>query len=220
MPPDLPNNLEALTNPQLKDLLKLRDLPVSGKKADLIARLKTYSGRPKPSKKWANSQAKKDLKKALLDPNHPFHTMAPDAVHNSDEKYQQYPLFKEYFVEMKKRVAEEKERVKMDDAMVKEHLLMFPRAPLNKRGYPHWDGHPAQEWLQVDVANGLHEEMKPRHLRKTRECYKEFPKKVFAKRVYAEEARQKAAGFWADKRNKKAMKRYLQDVQARANAQL
>jgi hypothetical protein len=209
-----------MTNQQLKDLLKLRDLPVSGKKADLIARLETYSGRPKPSKKWANSQAKKDLKKALLDLNHPFYSMTPDAVHNSHDKYRQYPLFKEYFVEMKKRVAEEKERVKMDDSMAKEHLSSFPRAAINKRGYPHWDSHAAQQWLQVDVANGLHKTMKPRKLRKTRECYKEFPKDVFAKRVHAEIARQKAAGFWADKRNKKGMKRYLQDVQARANAQL
>lgn len=30
----------AKTNAQLKDLLKLRGLPVSGKKSDLIARLK------------------------------------------------------------------------------------------------------------------------------------------------------------------------------------
>jgi hypothetical protein len=104
--------------------------------------------------------------------------------------------------------------------MAKEFLSRFPRAPLNKRGYPHWDGHPAQGWLQVDVANGLHEKMKPRKLRKTRECYMEFPKEVFVKRVHAEIARQKAAGFWADKRNKKAMKRYLEDVHARANAQL
>jgi hypothetical protein len=54
MASDLPNNLQLMTNQQLKDLLKLRDLPVSRKKADLIARLETYSGRPKPSKKWAN----------------------------------------------------------------------------------------------------------------------------------------------------------------------
>jgi hypothetical protein len=42
MASDLPNNLQSMTNQQLKDLLKLRDLPVSGKKADLIARLETY----------------------------------------------------------------------------------------------------------------------------------------------------------------------------------
>jgi hypothetical protein len=71
--------------------------------------------------------------------------------------------------------------------------------------------------LEEDVANGLHKTMKPRHLRLTRACYQEFPKEVFRKRVCEEASNQKAAGFWADKRNKKAMKKYLQDVQARAS---
>ena len=46
---NLPNNLNSMTCAQLKDLLKLRDLPVSGKKAELIKRLKDYSGRTMPS---------------------------------------------------------------------------------------------------------------------------------------------------------------------------
>ena len=39
---DLPNNLNSMTCAQLKDLLKLRDLPVSGNKAELIQRLKDF----------------------------------------------------------------------------------------------------------------------------------------------------------------------------------
>jgi hypothetical protein len=34
--------------PELKNLLKLEGLAVSGKKAELIARLREYSGKPKP----------------------------------------------------------------------------------------------------------------------------------------------------------------------------
>jgi hypothetical protein len=116
-----------MTCAQLKDLLKLRDLPVSGKKAELIKRLKDYSGRTMPSKKWQNSQAKKDLKKALLDLNHVFHRMTPDAIHNSDEKYKQYPLFLEYLAQMKERVALEKEQAKNDDdRRAEEHGIHFP----------------------------------------------------------------------------------------------
>lgn len=216
---DLPNNLNSMTCAQLKDLLKLRDLPVSGNKAELIQRLKDYSGRTMPSKKWQYSQAKKDLKKALLDPNHIFHRMTPDAIHQSDEKYKQYPLFREYLAEMKKRVAAEKEQAKDDDLRAEEHNLHFPRSEINKRGYPHWDLSDAKQWLEVDVANGLHENMMPQELQAKRpHVYGRFPPKVFSKRVHAEVAKQKAAGFWADKRNKKAMKKYLQSVQARANA--
>eukprot|EP00956_Cyclotella_meneghiniana_P015621 scaffold24036_cov94-Cyclotella_meneghiniana.AAC.3 len=219
MTTDLPNNLNSMTCPQLKDLLKLRDLPVSGKKAELIERLKNYSGRTKPSKKWQNSQAKKDLKKALLDPNHHFHRMTPDAIHQSDEKYKQYPLFREYLAEMKKRVAAEKEQAKDDDCKAEKYYVHFPRSEFNKRGYPHWDTSEAKPLLEVDVAIGLHKKMTPKELQAKRpDVYGQFPPKVFSKRVHAEVAKQKAAGFWADKRNKKAMKKYLQSVQARANA--
>ena len=44
---NLPNNLNSMTCAQLKDLLKLRDLPVSGKKAELIERLTRLSPRHK-----------------------------------------------------------------------------------------------------------------------------------------------------------------------------
>ena len=199
MPTDLPNDLENHTVQQLKDLLKLRDLPISGRKADLIVWLRTYSSRPKPSTQWQYSQAKKDLKKALLDPNHVFHTMPPDVIHNSDEKYRQYPMFQEYLKEMKRQVKEEKEQVELDDAIARMHISSFPRAPLNRRGYPHWDDHPARNWLEVDVANGLHETMERYDLYRSRSCYGEFPRNVFVARVNAEIARQKAAKFWAYK---------------------
>lgn len=66
----LPSNLEGMKKDELKALLKLRDLPVSGNKPELIARLRTYSGRKKPSKPWQNSQAKKDLKRPCSTPTH------------------------------------------------------------------------------------------------------------------------------------------------------
>ena len=105
------DKLDKKTVEELKNLLKLEGLPVGGKKADLIKRLQEYSGKPKPAKAWQYSQAKKDLKKALLvDPTSPFHTMTAKQVHNSDPKYKQYPLFEQYFVDMKAHVAKEKIR--------------------------------------------------------------------------------------------------------------
>jgi hypothetical protein len=41
----MPPTLEKMTAPELKNLLKLEGLPVSGKKDELIARLREYSGK-------------------------------------------------------------------------------------------------------------------------------------------------------------------------------
>jgi hypothetical protein len=86
--------LKKKTVNELKDLLKLEGLlPLSGIKPDLIWRLQNYSDKPKPAVKWQYSQAKKDLKKALLNPLSPLHKMSAEEIHMSDEKYKQYPLF-------------------------------------------------------------------------------------------------------------------------------
>jgi hypothetical protein len=211
------DDIESKSVKELKDLLKLEGLPVKGRRAELIERLQTYSGQPKPTVAWQYSNAKKDLRKALMDPHSCLHKMSAKEIHDSDPKYKQYPLFQEYVVELKKQVAEEKRSVEVDDLAAKMHLLSFPRSELNKRGYPHWEGHAAKTLLEVDVANKLHNMMLPGQLRETRDEYKEFPPKVFGKHVYAEATKQKAAGFWADKRNKKAMKNYLQNVRDRSS---
>ena len=72
----------------------------------------------------------------------------------------------------------------------------------------------AKELLKTDVKNNLHLYMTPLELRETRDEYKEFPAKVFGKRVNAEVSKQRADAFWFDKRNKKGMKKYLQNVSA------
>ena len=71
--------------------------------------------------------------------------------------------------------------------------------------------------LEVDVLNNVHKIKKPHELQQTRREYREFPKEVFAKRVSREVEKQRAALFWADKRNKRGMKKFLEDVAKRAS---
>jgi hypothetical protein len=73
--PPLPQ--DKMTIKQLKSLLRKKGLPVTGRKADLMERLKTgYNIQgPKP-KPWQHSTAKKDLKRSLLDPKSPIHCMS------------------------------------------------------------------------------------------------------------------------------------------------
>ena len=94
------------------------------------------------------------------------------------------------------------------------YRLHFPRSALNKRGYPHWDRHKANELLVADVANWKNKEMKPKELQQTRDEYKPFPLKVFGERVHAEVRKQKADAFWTHKRNKKNLKKHvMKDVE-------
>ena len=71
--------------------------------------------------------------------------------------------------------------------------------------------------LETDIANGLHKVRKPRQIWKIWDEYKVFPKAVFVKRVHHEITKQSAAKFWGIKRNKKGMKRYLEDIEKRKN---
>jgi hypothetical protein len=102
--------------------------------------------------------------------------------------------------------------VEEDDRHADLFYVHFPRSELNKRGYPHWDGHQAAELLAADIENNLHLSMSANKLRETRYEYKEFPKKVFAHRVYIEKTKKKGKGFWVHGCNKKGMKRYLQEA--------
>jgi hypothetical protein len=99
--------------------------------------------------------------------------------------------------------------MKDDDRNAELFHVLFPRLGLNKRGYPHWNNHPAKELLKRDVENKLHEQMTMLELQQTREPYLEFPKQVFAKRVCAEIHKQRSAGFWVYGRNKTAMKNHV-----------
>ena len=219
----LQNNqsLEKLTVKQLQQLLKERGCAVSGKKAELIERLKSKaaaaadsSGKAcsKKPKQWQHSTAKKELKRALLDPTSAIHNMSVDEIRNSRNIYKQYPNFPKYYRTLKALVEAEIEQVKADDIAVEEHLRNNPRKLLNRRGYPHWDTHAAKKKLAFDIANKVHERMTPCNLRSTRDEYKEFPPKVFAKRVSSEVAKQRAVQFWAVKRNKKGMAKYLENI--------
>ena len=173
----------------------------------MIKRLKTGSnGGPKP-KAWQHSDAKKDLKRALLDPSSPVHKMTVEDIRKSDERYNQYPNFEKYYRDLKEQVEVEKKTVQQDDAAAERHLRNNPRSRLNQRGYPHWDTHPAKSLLEKDVVNKMHQKMKPSQLRESRAAYKEFPADVFAKRVSREVYKQSAAQFWAYKRNKRGMKK-------------
>lgn len=151
--------LETMTCKEIKGILKERGLPVSGKKAELIERLKNGSKgngmnslpRQKP-KPWQHSNAKKELKRALLVPSSNIHNMSIEEIRNSKAQYQEYPNFAEYYKNLKLCVEAEMAQVRADDIAAVKHIQQNPRKPMNQRGYPHWDTHAAKKELESDVA--------------------------------------------------------------------
>lgn len=209
--------LEQMKVADLKSLLKKKGLPLAGRKEELIERLRKYPHGYKKPKAWQNSNAKKDLKRDLLDPSSPIHNMSVGNIWNSDNRYKQYPNFPKYYKDLKVQVEAEKKQAHLDDVKAERHIRNNPHSRLNKRGYPHWHKYPAKELLEVDVANKVHEKMTRSKFQESRAAYMAFPTEVFTKRVNREIDKQRAAQFWAYKRNKRGMKKYLQSVDERAN---
>ena len=116
----------------------------------------------------------------------------------------------------RKQVEEERRQVREDDVAAVKFMKKNQRSTLNQRGYPHWNTHAAKALLEADVAKKLHLKMKPNQLRDTNEAYKDFPPDVFAKRISREVSKQNEAKFWAHKRNKKGMKKYLCEMKKKA----
>jgi len=166
--------------------------------------------------KWVKSEAKRCLKKQLLDPNSPFHKMSAKEVHASDPRYSTYPIknFTTNLRNLKTKIATTKAQVEFDDKAVADHQQLFPRKSLTKRGYPHWNKHPAKKHLEDDVRDGTAKSLPPKELRMTRSSYQKFPAKIFCRRVQDEKRKQREAAFWVDKRNKKAMRRHIDEVAA------
>ena len=213
----LEDRLKDMKKADLKSLLKQKDLPLSGNKEELIERLVLYPNGCPEAPLWQYSNTKKYLKRELLDPSSPIHNMSVKDIWNSDSRYKRYPLFPKYYEVLKARVEAEKKQVQEDDVKAERHIKNNQHSLLNKRGYPHWKKHPAKELLEVDVANKVHERMSRTKLQQSRAAYMAFPSEVFNKRVNREIDKQRAAQFWAYKRNKRGMKKYLQDVEERAN---
>ena len=128
-------SLEQLKVKDLQSLLRKEGLPISGRKDELIGRLTNplYHG-PK-SKAWHYSNAKKDLKRELLKPYSPLHSMSAKEVQNTDERFKRYPKFAKYLKDMKESVKEEKKQVEDDNIEAKRHLKYCTRSR-PRRGYP------------------------------------------------------------------------------------
>jgi hypothetical protein len=93
-----------------------------------------------------------------------------------------------------------------DHAWVSHDRRLHPPSAVDLRGYPRWDGHPAQRLLKLDVAAGKHKELLPKQLQLTRPEYMEFPLKVFSDHVNQAKSSRHQKSYWMNRGKNKQKK--------------
>ena len=155
----------------------------------------------------------------LMDDKSPFHSMQPEEIYKSYAGFQNYPLknFKTKLKSLKKAVRERKIIFKEDERIFQHEKLLFPRKERNIRGQFFWDTRIANLSLHEDVKNGIADQLKPSKLRETRVEYQDFSPEVFCGHVHQEKRAQREKSYWIPKRNKDALHKYLEEVEAEKN---
>lgn len=139
--------------------------------------------------KWQYCEAKQILIAEIVMKRIP---LEDDGTMSDLDVYNHRPEFAEYaFVFFPERLSACREQVKTQQSRSKDdqeaydiYIKLHPKSSYSQRGYPEWEGSDAQRLLLQDLADGKHDNMKPKKLRATRPEYCLFPKKVFRDHIY------------------------------------
>jgi hypothetical protein len=166
-------------------------------------------GATDPPTPWAKSRAKALARELLLDPNSYVHGMPSTHVHPLEELFSRYNRgnFASNFNSLKKAIEVERLAIEFESLGFEKEKSVFKRNPLNCRGQPFWDTHPAKKLLVDELKNGVHIGREPQAIRATRDEYKEFNLDTFRNYYYREKRALREAVYWQAKRNRKGQKK-------------
>jgi hypothetical protein len=127
--------------------------------------------------------------------------MSMDQIHAMDEfKQVDKGRLKDNFNRLKKRIKKDQGRADDDLAGYLNDMTIHTLA---KDIEGEWHGSKAEKLLREDVENLLHETMRPKYLRLSREEYEQFDLDTFRGHIYQETRRRKESNYWLVKKRKK-----------------
>lgn len=161
----------------------------------------------KPPPAWRFSEAKKILLNDIISQEVPDDMDAWD-VYFSREIYWLWPFdnFKTNIKNLRAAVARDIQRARADHAALLHDLKKNPLPETVVTGsgtYPRWNGSEAERLLKLDIDEGWHLIMTPSDLQSTKEEYKEYPLRVFAKHIHQEWVGRLERSYWQAKKKEK-----------------
>jgi len=151
--------------------------------------------------KWAKSEAKKILKKDILE------GIVPEEM-GAKEVYVMHPEYVEYALKnfttnlrnLRKSIKKLQTRAESDHLALLHDLQVCPVDTVTEMGHPIWNRNPAQNLLKEDVSSGVHNYMSPKELWSKRMEYKTFTLEKFRNHLYQEIRSRKENAYWTAKK--------------------
>jgi hypothetical protein len=160
---------------------------------------KLLSKRQNMTTKWRYSEAKKLLRKDIVDGVVTMHSNVHVVYNMRDGIYLDYE-FEKFRNNLKNLIV----AVQKDQTDAATNTIALnntldrkpPPDPANQAAYPPWHSSPARMYLLQDLANGVFQGMKPSQIQQTRQEYQEFPSRVFRDNYYKEVHKPVTKAYW------------------------
>ena len=138
---------------------------------------------------WGSSNAKHLIVQDMMDGLVPYDKPIRNVRHLYDQMYAHQPEFRDFPFNQERykarigRIQKAVKRLKWaseyDDKCLKEARQVFPQQTHGPTGVTLWEDSEADKYLEIDMADGKHLQMKCA----TRECYQLFSVRRFSKRI-------------------------------------
>ena len=135
--------------------------------------------------KWDDTESKRLVRAGIIDESITEEMSLEDIYNLHPEVHGKHPwaAWKRNVQAMRNAIEKEKTRSMEDWLTYKIDVVKLKEMRPVNRQVP-WHLSEAHKHLKEDIANGLHEQMKPKELYMTRASYQEFDLKVFRKHIY------------------------------------